>query len=193
MNTTTLERAVERLAATETAALLLLRCWLAIVFIWAGALMLAGAPTLTDGLASATVRDVDPAVLIPLLGGFEILLGAGLLAGRRIRLVAAAAAANLTDTLGFLMLRPDVAFQQGNPRLPTIEGEFVIKNPRAPRGRARPSRAAAEPHPPEILRRRSPPREGGENSSWRGRSGPVAVPTVDPLSPPNSRTSKGDP
>jgi putative oxidoreductase len=62
------------------------------------------------------------------VGGFEVALGAGLLAGRRMAVFLSASALHLSGTFLVLLLRPDVAFVDGNPLLLTVEGEYVVKN-----------------------------------------------------------------
>lgn len=107
---------------------LLLRGSLGVTFIWFGALKVAGEPTLPASLIAAITPFIDPDVSVPLLGGFEIALGAGLLIGRRMPVFVAASALHLSGTFLVLLLRPDVAFVDGNPLLLTVEGEYVVKN-----------------------------------------------------------------
>ncbi|MGH3665575.1 MAG: DUF417 family protein [Egibacteraceae bacterium] len=105
----------------------LLRVSLGVVFVWFGGLKVAGA-TPVDGLVAATVYWMDPAWLVPALGVFEIAVGIGLIAGRALRIVLLLFALQMIGTFLVLVIRPDVAFQSGNPLLLTVEGEFVIKN-----------------------------------------------------------------
>jgi len=122
-------RAEERLLALlRTRAPEALRVTLALVFLWFGALKVAGVPTLPSGLIAAITPFLDPAVSVPAVGAVELLLGGLLLLGWRQPLVLAALGAHLAGTLLVLVLRPDVAFQGGNPLLPSVEGEYVIKN-----------------------------------------------------------------
>lgn len=107
---------------------LLLRGSLGLTFIWFGALKVAGEPTLPASLFAAITPFIDPGVSVPLLGGFEIALGAGLLVGRWMTLFVGASALHLSGTFLVLLLRPDVAFVDGNPLLLTVEGEYVVKN-----------------------------------------------------------------
>ena len=51
-----------------------------------------------------------------------------LLAGRHLPIVAALMVAHLTGTFLVLVTQPDVAFQNGNPLMLTMTGEFVVKN-----------------------------------------------------------------
>jgi uncharacterized membrane protein YkgB len=105
----------------------LLRLSLAIVLIWFGALKVAGVSPVADLIASV-VYWVDPAWFVPVLGGFEVLVGAGLLVAKGLRLVLLLFALQMVGTFLVLIIRPDRAFQNGNLLLLTTEGEFVMKN-----------------------------------------------------------------
>jgi putative oxidoreductase len=63
-----------------------------------------------------------------LLGAFEVALGAGLLIGRWMPVFLGAAALQLSGTFLVLLVRPDVAFVDGNPLRLSVEGEYVVKN-----------------------------------------------------------------
>lgn len=115
-------------ALLRTAVPLLLRGSLSVTFVWFGALKLAGEPTLPASLIAAITPFVDPDLSVPLVGAFEIALGAGLLIGRGMLVVLGAAALQLSGTFLVLLLRPDVAFVDGNPLLLSVEGEYVVKN-----------------------------------------------------------------
>ena len=105
----------------------LLRWSLALVLVWFGALKLAGVSPVVD-LVAKTLPWLPPGVLIPALGAFEVVLGALLAWGRLLRVTLALFWAQMAGTFLVLLLRPDVAFQGGNPLLLTVEGEFVVKN-----------------------------------------------------------------
>jgi putative oxidoreductase len=107
---------------------LLLRGSLGITFTWFGALKLAGQPTLPASLVAAITPMVDPDLSVPLVGAFEVALGVGLLLGRFLPVVLAGVALQLSGTFLVLVLRPDVAFVDGNPLLLSVEGEYVVKN-----------------------------------------------------------------
>lgn len=105
----------------------ILRIALGVVFIWFGVLKIIGRSPVGD-LVAHTVYWVDPAWFVPLLGGWEVVVGVGLLAGRALRLVLFLFWLQMAGTFLVLLLRPDLAFQNGNPLLLTTTGEFVIKN-----------------------------------------------------------------
>jgi putative oxidoreductase len=107
---------------------LLLRISLGITFIWFGGLKLADEPTLPASLIAALTPFVDPGVSVPLMGALEVVLGAGILLGRRMPVFLGAVALHLSSTFLVLLLRPDVAFTDGNPLLLSVEGEYVVKN-----------------------------------------------------------------
>ena len=107
---------------------LLLRGSLGITFVWFGALKLAGEPTLPASLIAAITPFIDPDLSVPLVGAFEVVLGAGLLIGRGMGVFLIAATVHLLGTLLVLFVRPDVAFMDGNPLLLSVEGEYVVKN-----------------------------------------------------------------
>jgi uncharacterized membrane protein YkgB len=104
-----------------------LRISLGIVFVWFGLLKVFGVTPVTD-LVGDTVYWVDPAWFVPVLGVAETAIGIALILGRLLRPALAAMAAQLLGTFLVLVVLPDVAFQDGNPLLVTVEGEFVVKN-----------------------------------------------------------------
>jgi putative oxidoreductase len=107
---------------------LLLRISLGITFLWFGGLKLSGEPTLPASLIAAIAPFVDSALSVPLVGALEVALGFGLLIGRRMPVFLGVAALHLSGTFLVLLLRPDVAFIDGNPLLLSVEGEYVVKN-----------------------------------------------------------------
>jgi putative oxidoreductase len=108
-------------------AIPLLRVSLGMVFLWFGTLKIARVSPVAD-LVARTVYWVDPSWFVPVLGAVEVIIGAGLLAGRALRTVLALFWLQMLGTFLVLVIQPEVAFQQGNPLLLTVEGEFVVKN-----------------------------------------------------------------
>lgn len=104
-----------------------LRVSLAIVFIWFGALKVFGVTPVAD-LVANTVYWFDPDWAVPAIGVVEIVVGLGLLFQVAMRAVLGLFFLQMIGTFLVLVLLPDVAFQDGNPLLLTVEGEFVIKN-----------------------------------------------------------------
>jgi len=105
----------------------LLRICLGLVFIWFGALKVSGHSPVV-ALVAAAVPWFPPETFVPFLGVWEILVGVGLLFRVALRLTLLLFWLQMAGTFLVLVLRPDIAFQHGNPLLLTTEGEFVIKN-----------------------------------------------------------------
>jgi uncharacterized membrane protein YkgB len=108
-------------------SIVVLRVSVAVVFIWFGALKVFDVTPVAD-LVGDTVYWVDPDWFVPLLGVFEIAVGMGLLVRRYLRTVLGLFALQMVGTFLVLVVQPEVAFQDGNPLLLTVEGEFVVKN-----------------------------------------------------------------
>jgi len=106
-----------------------LRVSLGVVFSWFGVLKIATVSPVTNLVTAVLdVTWIDPSWVVPALGTFEATIGLGLLLGRGLRVVLALCTAQLLGTFLVLVIRPEVAFQGGNPLLLTMEGEFVLKN-----------------------------------------------------------------
>jgi putative oxidoreductase len=121
----TYDRTIRRLLGR--ASPILLRISLGIVFVWFGALKVAGASAV-GGLVAATVPFLDSAWFVPVLGVVEILVGVAFATGRLLRVVLPVFAAHMAGTFLVLLTLPDVAFQGANPLVLTAVGEFVVKN-----------------------------------------------------------------
>jgi putative oxidoreductase len=119
------DRTIRRLLGR--ASPVLLRISLGIVFVWFGALKVAGVSAV-GGLVAATVPFVDSAWFVPALGVVEILTGVAFASGRLLRVVLPVFAAHMAGTFLVLIVLPDVAFQGGNALVLTAVGEFVVKN-----------------------------------------------------------------
>ena len=104
-----------------------LRIALAIIFIWFGLLKVLGRSPVAD-LVAQTVYWVSSNFFVQFLGIWEIVVGLGLLFGVALRVVLFLFWLQLAGTFLVLVVRPDLAFQGGNPFLLTTLGEFVIKN-----------------------------------------------------------------
>ena len=104
-----------------------LRVSLAIVFIWFGALKVFGVTPVAE-LVANTVYWLDPDFVVPAIGVIEILVGLGLLFRVAMRAVLGLFFLQMLGTFLVLIILPEVAFQDGNPLLLTVEGEFVSKN-----------------------------------------------------------------
>ncbi|MGQ0849545.1 MAG: DoxX family membrane protein [Actinomycetota bacterium] len=120
-----IDRQVLRFLSSHS--LTLLRLSLGVVFVWFGALKVFGVTPVTE-LVSSVVYWVDPGWFVPVLGALEVIVGVGLLFSIGMRIVLFLFVAQLIGTFLVLIIRPDIAFQNGNPLVLTTEGELVIKN-----------------------------------------------------------------
>jgi uncharacterized membrane protein YphA (DoxX/SURF4 family) len=104
-----------------------LRISLGLVFVWFGLLKIFQVSPVSE-LVARTVYWVDPDVVVPALGVFEVTVGTLLLFGRALRLAVFLLVAQLVGTFVTFLVLPNVTFRDGNPFLLTVEGEFVVKN-----------------------------------------------------------------
>ncbi|MBI3615622.1 MAG: hypothetical protein HY211_03790 [Candidatus Omnitrophica bacterium] len=105
----------------------ILRICLGLIFFWFGLLKVIDKSPVA-GLVAQTVYWMPAGVFVPLLGIWEMIVGAGLLFAMALRLTLFLFWLQMAGTFLVLVLRPEIAFQGGNPFLLTTEGEFVIKN-----------------------------------------------------------------
>ncbi len=103
-----------------------LRMSLAVVFIWFGALKILHLSPAQD-LVVKTVYWFDPAVFIPILGWWEVLIGVGLLFRPLIRAALFLLFVQMPGTALPLFILPQVCFTSVPFGL-TIEGQYIIKN-----------------------------------------------------------------
>jgi len=104
-----------------------LRISLGVVFMWFGLLKFLEVSPVSE-LVARTVYWVDPDVIVPVLGAFEVTVGMLLLLGRALRLTLFLFVLQMLGTFLTFFVLPNVTFRDGNPFLLTVEGEFVVKN-----------------------------------------------------------------
>ncbi len=105
----------------------LLRLALAVTFIWFGALKVLNVSPVAD-LVAQTVYWLPAAWVVPFLGWWEIAVGLGLLFRFALRLTLLFFFLQMAGTFLVLIVHPDLSFQNHNPLLLTVLGEFVVKN-----------------------------------------------------------------
>jgi uncharacterized membrane protein YphA (DoxX/SURF4 family) len=110
----------------------LLRISLGVVFLWFGALKFFPGMSPASDLASRTIDVlsfgvVHSSVSVPLLAGWECLIGVGLLFGIFMRATLLLLAVQMAGTLTPLVLFPGEVFTR-IPYAPTLEGQYIIKN-----------------------------------------------------------------
>ncbi len=117
------DRAVEfnaRYAATA------LRLALGTVFVWFGALKLAGVSPV-EKLLAETLPFIDAGVCVPVLGAVEVALGIALVVGKLPRIVLLVMAGHLAGTFLTFVTASELMWGDGFLEL-TTDGEFVVKN-----------------------------------------------------------------
>lgn len=103
-----------------------LRVSLGVIFIWFGALKPFGLSP-AQALITKTVYWFDPAIFIPILGWWEVLIGVCLLIRPLIRLGILLLVLQMSGTVLPLFILPEVCFKQV-PFVLTLEGQYIIKN-----------------------------------------------------------------
>ncbi len=108
-----------------------LRLSLAVIFVWFGILKPLG----LSPAAPLVLMTVDWMPLLSaeqwliVIGWWEVLIGVTFLFKKTARIAIALLAAQMVGTLMPLFILPEVTFQPGGaPFLPTMEGQYIIKN-----------------------------------------------------------------
>jgi len=79
-------------------------------------------------LVGKTVPFIPEHIFVPTLGAIEVLVGLGLVIGRQLGIIALFMMGHLAGTFLVLIELPGESFQNGNPLMLTMTGEFVMKN-----------------------------------------------------------------
>lgn len=113
-------------------SIMLLRVGLGVVFLWFGLLKFFPGLSPAQDLAARTIEAltlglVGPALSLPILAAWEVIIGLGLIAGRWMRITLLLLAAQMLGTVTPLLLFPAEAFTLA-PLAPTLEGQYIIKN-----------------------------------------------------------------
>ena len=104
-----------------------LRFSIAVIFVWFGLLKVIGYSPATK-LVSNTVYWVNPSWFVPFLGWWEVIIGLCFFLRPLIRLGIALLIPQIVGTFLPLVLLPSVTFQKSSFLLPTLEGQYIIKN-----------------------------------------------------------------
>jgi uncharacterized membrane protein YphA (DoxX/SURF4 family) len=110
----------------------LLRLSVGIVFLWFGFLKFFPNLSPAEDLAARTIETltfgiVQPELSLPVLAVWEVLIGAGLVTGRFMRITLLLLLLQMLGTITPLFLFPAETFTQF-PYAPTLEGQYIIKN-----------------------------------------------------------------
>ena len=104
-----------------------MRILMGVLFLWFGGLKVAGLSPVSD-LVAGTLPWAQPQLVVPVLGGMEVLLGCALVTGVALRVALPILAAHLGGTFLTFVMLPAWMFRDHNPLLLTADGEFVVKN-----------------------------------------------------------------
>ena len=107
-----------------------IRISFAIIFIWFGILKPLGHSE-AQALVLATVSRMpffEAETWLSIIGWWEILIGLFFLFPQTTRLAIALLFAQMGGTFLPLFVLPDITFQDGNYLLPTLVGQYIIKN-----------------------------------------------------------------
>jgi uncharacterized membrane protein YkgB len=113
----------------EYIAFLFAHIALFIVFVWFGGLKLFGlspANPLVSNLLAHTLPFMSFGVFSMLLGGYEVLIGVLFIIPRMERVAIALLIPHMFVTIMPLILLPAITWQA--PFVPTLEGQYIIKN-----------------------------------------------------------------
>jgi uncharacterized membrane protein YkgB len=111
----------------ERYGITILRYTLAIVFIWFGVLKVIDKSPVED-LVKDTIYFLPEDKFFVIIGIWEIVIGVGLLVPIMLRLTLALFWLQMAGTFLALIILPGRAFQDGNPLLLDVTGEFIVKN-----------------------------------------------------------------
>lgn len=112
--------------------LTLLRLSVGVVFLWFGALKFFPGLSPAEELAGRTISVmtfglVPPAVSLPVLAAWEVLIGLGFLSGRCLRATILLLTGQMLGTVTPIFFFPHETFS-AFPFAPTLEGQYIIKN-----------------------------------------------------------------
>lgn len=104
-----------------------LRIGLGIVFFWFGLLKFFPGLSPAEGLVRNTVYFIDPNIFLPILAGWETLIGLGLITNKFMRLTLLLLFLQMPGTAMPLLILPDVVWTVFPYGL-TLEGQYIVKN-----------------------------------------------------------------
>ena len=101
-----------------------------IIFIWFGVLKPLGLSS-AENLLKATVKWLpfgSPDMWLPIIGYWEVVIGLAFLFRKTTRVAILLLFIQMVGTFMPLVFLPEVTFQENNFLLPTLEGQYIIKN-----------------------------------------------------------------
>lgn len=102
----------------------------AIIFFWFGILKPLGLSA-AEGLLKKTVAWLpfgEPELWLQLIGWWEVVIGIAFLFRKTTKIAIALLFLQMVGTFMPLFFLPEITFQKGNFLLPTLEGQYIIKN-----------------------------------------------------------------
>jgi uncharacterized membrane protein YkgB len=102
----------------------------AVIFVWFGILKPFGLSA-AEGLLKATVKWLpfgSPDMWLPIIGWWEVVIGICFLFQKTTRIAILLLFLQMVGTFMPLVFLPEVTFQQHNYLLPTLEGQYIVKN-----------------------------------------------------------------
>ncbi|MFG2914957.1 DoxX family protein [Kitasatospora sp. NPDC048298] len=110
-----------------------LRASVGLVYLWFGVLKFIPGASPAEDLATRcmsllTLDLVPPGVSRPLLAVMEVAIGAGLVTGLLLRVVLAVFFVHMAGVFATLVLLPNDVWVHGVPPVPTLEGQYILKN-----------------------------------------------------------------
>lgn len=121
------EKIAKRMKAWSIPAI---RISFGVIFIWFGILKPFGLSS-AEGLLKATVVWLplgSPDLWLVVIGWWEVVIGITFLFRRTTRIAIALLFLQMFGTFMPLLLLPEVTYQHGNILMPTLEGQYIIKN-----------------------------------------------------------------
>lgn len=115
------------IAFMQQRGITILRVALGIIFLWFGALKIAGVSPVANLIQSA-YPFLPTNEFVLLLGAWEAAIGIGLIFKLSLRATLALLWMQMAGVMLSPVLAPSVFFNAGNPLLLTVEGEFLVKN-----------------------------------------------------------------
>ncbi len=107
-----------------------IRISFALIFLWFGILKPLGLSS-AEGLLKATVAWLpfgSAASWLKIIGWWEVTIGLTFLFQKTTKLAIALLFLQMVGTFMPLVFLPEITFQKGNYLLPTLEGQYIIKN-----------------------------------------------------------------
>ena len=102
----------------------------AIIFFWFGILKPFGLSS-AELLLKATVAWLpfgEPAMWLMIIGWWEVIIGITFLFEKTTKIAIGLLFLQMVGTFMPLLFLPEITFQNGNYLLPTLEGQYIIKN-----------------------------------------------------------------